>query len=317
MGKVSHVTPNLHPPSPEVRGRGLLHFIKPTLFLLIFLAFALTACDALAPTAPTPTPTRALSGPTHAATATVDVRPPTRDPNAVIGGAGQNNPDTADIPAESNAPPVAVTAVAGMESAGGRLVQITLSDGTPQLGDLYAADADPATLILPPGVLLIAEDRAGWGDLPRRLNAAGLTVLVITPRAGATSADFITIMSAFSALNTVSPGSMGVIGAEAGADFALIGCAVDDLCDTVALLTPVSAETLVNVLPSFNPRPLLIAVGDADTAGRATADVLIAAASAESGLQALPGMERGTSLLASQPALVDLLVDWMVEKLGA
>jgi hypothetical protein len=251
------------------------------------------------------------------ATPTVDVRPPTRDPNAVIGGSGQNNPDTASIPAESNAPPVAVTAVPGMVSPGGRLVQITLNNGTAQIGDLYEADADPATLVRPPGVLLIAPDRAGWSDLPRRLNAAGLTVLVIAPGPTATSDDFVTIMSAFSALDTVSPGSMGVIGAESGADFALIGCAVDDLCDTVALLTPINAETLVNVLPSFNPRPLLIAVGDDDTAGRTAADVLIAAASPDSGLQAIPGAERGTALLAVQPALVDLLVDWIVDRLGA
>lgn len=285
--------------------------------VISLLLVLLTACDVLTPVVPTATPTRALSGPTAVVSPTVDIRPPTRDANAVVGGAGQNNPDTANIPAESNAPPVAVTAAPGTDAGGGRLVQITLDDGTPQLGDLYEAAADPATLVLPPGVLLIADDPVTWGALPRRLNAAGLTVLVIAPRAGATSADFITIMSAFSALNTVAPGSMGVIGAEMGADFALIGCAVDALCDTVALLSPVSADTLVNVLPAYNPRSLLIAVGDADAAGRATADALIAAASPDSGLQAIPGTARGTALLDVQPALVDLLVDWMVARLGA
>ncbi len=279
----------------------------------------LAACDALTPTVPTLTPTRAISGPTREFTPTIDARPPTRDVEAVVGAPGQNSDDTANIPAESNAPPFSVTPLPGAAPPPGNssLVQITLEDGTVLLGALYEAPTNPATLIPPPGVLLLAPDREGWGDLPGRLNDAGLTVLAVEPRAGSTSADISTMLQAFSALNSVDVGSIGVIGAEVGADLALIGCAVNVLCDTLALITPLNADLLLNLMVDYNPRALLIAAGEDDEPGDAAASALIQAATPESGYQRFSGRARGTALVAAEPTLVSLLVEWMAIRLGA
>lgn len=282
------------------------------------LLLILAACDALTPTVPTATPTRALSGPTQVPTPTVDARPPTRDPASIIGGQGQNTGDTGDIPADSAVPPAAVTRAPDAPLTGGQPVQITLPGAAPLRGDLYTpAERDPTVGTLPPGVLMAGGTLDAWGDAPARLRAAGFTVLVVALPTDATSLTIAGALDALSATTgSVDPGRLAVIGAAGSADLALIACAVAPLCDTLVMLSPVNAPTLLNVVPDFNPRPLLLIAATGDEASFETAQLLLDAAGPESRLQQVDGTARGAALLTQRPDLFDVLTGWLTQHLG-
>jgi hypothetical protein len=219
--------------------------------------------------------------------------------------AGQSDPTAAALPVGAELPPLIVgTPAFGSQP---QTVQITTPNGVID-GTLYP-NPDNARA---PGVLMLAADRAGWSSFPLRLQAAGYTVLsvnLLTPDSLALNS----LIQALIQVNTVDPGRLVVIGADAAAGAALIGCAVEPLCDALALLQPEGAPT--EALYRYNPRPLWIAAyagssptSEAIRAG-ATGDAVFLTPNAVAG-----SPTNGQTLI--QPPLDDQLIAWIGGRWG-
>lgn len=232
---------------------------------------------------------------------------PTPQPT-VLRNIGQNDPTAASLPSGGALPP---QPIALTSQAGGQPVQIVTGDGTLLIGDLYA-NADGRRV---PAVLLLAVDRAGWLDLPLRLQAAGYTALAVDLRAGSTEAtppplgDFAAIMDALIEVATVDPGLVAVIGGGVGADAALAGCASDLRCDALALFGVTPSVSTVALL-QYNPRPLFLSQGT-DSPGFIAAGQIRANARSPLRYEEVASMANGPELIQRQPALIDALIGWL------
>lgn len=270
-------------------------------FVPIIIVGLFAGCAA-GESAPTVTPAGVLSAPTLAPSPTVQILN-SDDLYGETTSGGQNNPIAAALPSGGELPPL----MSGTLTPGGaQTIQTVLADGTLLTGDLYI-EGDFRV----PGVLLLAPDRLAWGLLPLQLHAEGMSVLVtdLPPNA----ADIATILISFSELSAVDPARLGVIGAASGANLALNGCAAYQACDALVLLSPDGRDTLLDVMPNYNPRPLLIGVAQADTEAYLTS-VALAGLSGDAQLITYDS-GRGVSLLALYPDLTNTIVAWMTARL--
>lgn len=265
-------------------------------FVLCFSLF-LAACDS---DIPTPIPTRVLSGPTTEASAVFYPDFPTPEPL----NAGVSDPTAAALPRDAELPPLVLDSTANVQT-----IQLTAGDGTPLSGDLYPSLTGERT----PGILLISPTRGAWGDLPLRLRERGYTVLSMELRANAPLGDAIAMVQGMAAAGTVDPARIGVVGAEIGADLALVACAGDRLCDALAMITPTD-ERGVGYLDAYLPRPLWMAAGQNDPAFT-VADRFRASAPNVIQFNAAAGSERGASLIAVDSALADALIAFLAAAL--
>jgi hypothetical protein len=273
-------------------------------FMLIFLVLLITGCGAF-PQAEGATPTRNLSAPTLAPTATTFIR--NSDElygDTQFGDDGQNNLTAAALPNSGALPPLQSGT---REPGGSESVQLILNNGQSLLGDMYE-QINPERRV--PGILIIGRDRLSWGLLPAELFAAGFTVLVVELPPETRVEDLDVVLTSFSENGTVDPGRIAVIGAEETADMTLPGCAAYPICDAAVLLTPQQQEPLVNSLSEFSPRPLFIATSHADEAHYATASALVAAYVDGTRFVEFASGE-GTALLALNSDLSAMIVQWL------
>lgn len=277
-----------------------------TLVLLILFA----GCDNVAPTL---TPTRPISAPTLEASPTVLPIAPAMQPTQFL-LSGQNDPTAAALPRDSELPPLAV----GTRDPGKAYQPITVTapDGMQLVGDLYAS---PQTDILAPGILMLAPDNEAWLDFPLRVQAEGYNVLVMPLRPDTTAnsltarGDFQSMIEALSQVG--DPGHLAVVGAEIGADMALLGCSGDLLCDAVALLTPTDEIVAQNSIIAYNPRPIFLAVGQSDTSF-GIVEFLRGSARGEVAYEPVEGSARGAALLQANGTMSDRLIEWLGRQLG-
>ncbi len=255
---------------------------------------------------PTPTPTRALSGPTTAPTANpFFAGPPTEPPPDIVGGPGQNDPTAAALPNQAALPPLPVGTVQGLEQT----VELAAPDGALLTGGLLAHSEARM-----PGLLLLGPDRLSWGDFPARLHAAGFTVLVMQPRPDTARTDIPAMLEALGS-GIADPARIGVIGAGTGADATLRGCAAAPICAAAALLSPLDPG-LTTILFQYNPRPLFIAASIEDEQSYAVAQELEANATGDAFLQPLERAGQGTAILQNRPDVGDLLIAWLQRQFG-
>lgn len=269
--------------------------------LLIGLLVLLAACDSLMPT---PTPTHTFTGPTIAPSPQPFSGPPTEPPPDSASTVGQSDPTAASLPRNAALPPLP----SGTQESGGERVEVTAMDGTLLMGDLYQN-----LQVRQPGVLLLASDRSSWGNFPLDLYAAGFTVLSMELREEGGIADFTVMLEALTS-GTADPAHIGVVGAGAGADLALAGCAVAPACDTVLLLSPLDA-VLVDTVTRFNPRPLFQIASEEDADSYDLAVRIDAAASGDRLFQPLQNAGRGTVILTNRPDVTNLMIDWLRRQL--
>jgi hypothetical protein len=265
----------------------------PKIFPLILLI--LTAC---LPAAPEATATRRFTAPSP----TVNIQ--TSD--EIYGDSirdGQNDPTAAALPRDSALPPLDTGSIS---ETGAMMVDLFLSDGTALNAYLY----QPNTEGRGAGVMLIGEALDAWGSLPNDLQAAGFTALVVELPTLLRAEDMDSLLLSFSENGTVDPSKIAVLGSMAGADMALFGCAVYPLCDAVVLLSPQSRDSLLNVLPNFNPRPMLVIVGQSDEESYAAA-IGLAASFAEGSQLLEQSSGRGAGLLALNSNLNPAIVAWL------
>lgn len=233
---------------------------------------------------------------------------PTPQPT-VLRNIGQNDATAASLPSGGALPPLPIALSAS--ETGGQPVQVVSGDGTLLMGELYA-NADGRRV---PAVLLLAVDRAGWLDLPLRLQAAGYTVLAVDLRAGSAEAtppplgDFTALMEALIEVSTVDPGLVAVVGGGVGADAALAGCASDLRCDALALFGVTPSVSTVALL-QYNPRPLFLSQGT-DSPGFIAAGQIRANTRSPLRYEEVASMADGPELIQRQPALIDALIGWL------
>ena len=271
---------------------------------LFILLLTLTACDLPSQNRSTPTPTRSLSAPTLAVSPTPVIRSSDElyedDDGAFV---GQSNPTIAALPVDGDLPPV-------QSDESENVVEIVLEDGSVLLGDLYQSGD-----LRRPGILLVGLDRAGWGTLPLELQTAGFTVLVMETGLIPQARNVETMLRTFINVGTVDPARIGVIGEAQGADIVMLACAVDELCDAVALLSPLSRDTLLNVIPGYGTRPLFVATSTQDAESYPTALALTQTAQGDTRFIET-GAGRGSSLIQFQPDLTTELVAWFETFIG-
>jgi hypothetical protein len=274
------------------------------LTLTVFaLLVGLTACDDLGqPTATLLPPT--YTGPTVAPSPTVNVVQMTNVPFDEV-FIGQNDPTAAALPRDSALPPLGV----GL-SGDAQQVAITAEDGAQLTGLLYQSGA-----VRLPGVLMLADSPQAWGDFPKKVADSGFTVLVMTARPQSALADFRVMMQSLSS-GEADPARLGVVGAGAGADAALLGCSGEPLCDTVALLSPSGSPSLVNAMAAFNPRPLFVTASEDDSDSFTAAKALQSSARGEVLMQPFNTAGHGVALLINRPALGDLIIQWLKRQLS-
>ena len=217
---------------------------------------------------------------------------------------GLTSPSLASFPAGAVLPPVPI----GNSERG---VTVLLDADTTISGELYQRGG-----IRQPGILLLGADASGWKSLPKQLAQNGFVVLVLETDRLTHARQVETMLQSLIAIPGVDAGSIGVIGEGRAADLALLGCAVNSLCDALALLSPQSRATLLNMIPSYGDRPLWLAAAANDSESYGTASALAEAARGEAVLvEATEG--RGASLLQIQPDLADHLVQWLLSHLRA
>jgi len=217
---------------------------------------------------------------------------------------GGTSPSLASFPAGAILPPVPD----GQSEQG---VSLILDAETTLIGEFY-----PPVGPRQPGVLLLSSRLAGWGALPSMLWQGGFAVLAAQTEPLAPARQVEAILQSFIAAPGVDAGSIGVIGADEAADIGALACAVNSLCDALALLSPRSKDTLLNVMPSYGDRPLWLAAGQDDVESFSAAAALAEAATGEAQFfQASAG--RGMALLQYQPGLADELVAWLRRQLQA
>ena len=281
------------------RLRRLRRLILP--FILLAIPVSLASCRYLSASTPALAPT-ATAMPRQDPLPTIEVLDSDalyRQDSRAIGG---TSPSLASFPAGAILPPVP-------DGQSERGVSLILDADTTLIGELYPP-AGPRQ----PGVLLLSSRLAGWDVLPTTLWQSGFAVLVAQTEPLTPARQVEAILQSFIVAPGVDAGAIGVIGADEAADIAALGCAVNSLCDTLALLSPRSRDTLVNMMPSYGDRPIWLAAGLDDSEALDTASALAAAAAGEAQFhRARAG--RGMALLQHQPDLADELVAWLRRQL--
>ncbi|MGJ3240208.1 MAG: hypothetical protein ACFE0Q_15985 [Anaerolineae bacterium] len=272
--------------------------------LFIVLALSLIACNVVLPQVPTPTPTRQFTGATQVPTAPVIIQ----NSEELYGdniADGQSNATAASLPVDSALPPLQS---GNLSETGAQAIQIFLADGASVTGTLHEPLERAGRVA---GVLIVSDTEQTWGNLPPTLRDAGYTVLLVDlPSAQLRAADMDVLLSSLSEMGSVDPGRIVAIGAGRTADMTLLGCAVYEICDAVVLLSPQSRDALLNVLPNFNPRPMLLITSLNDADSYATTSAL-AGRFAEGSRLIEQSTGRGTSLLSLNSNLDDTIAQWL------
>lgn len=269
------------------------------------LVIVLAACTGdIAP--PTLTPTHQFTGPTTEPSPVRFTGPPTEGPPPQNGAVGQSNATAAALSNQEALPPLAVNT----PQLSRQPVEVTSADGSLLVGDLYQQGD-----VRQPGVLLLGPEGSSWGDFPLRLNEAGFTVLVMSIGEGVDQTDVSAMLGALGS-GIADPGRIGAVGAAEGADGVLRGCVANAVCDTVVLMSPLDETGLLNVLPGYNPRPIMLVASEEDAETYATAQALNDAAIGDKLFQPFVSAGRGTTILTNRPDLGDLIIDWLRRTLG-
>ena len=277
--------------------------VKACTLLLLLLA---AGCGS----APQPTPTRALSGPTLAPTGEVIPALPSEVPGNFLDGAGASDPTAAALPNDLELPPLAVTGAVGETQT----VQISLS-GQTVMADLYENVVGRS-----PGVILLAESREVWGAFPRQLEQSGYVVLAVDVPPGTSSTNLNEIMGSFSEIalgadRHLDPARIAVMGEQSGADAALRGCAVDLRCDALVMLSPLSGEQASTRVQAYGDRPLFVAASQGAPVSYTLAQSYANRPIGETLFQPFASAGNGAQMLNNQPTLAPQIIGWLGQQL--
>ena len=202
-------------------------------------------------------------------------------------------------------------------------------DGVAIAAEMHtAASGRPA-----PGVILVhmlTRTHLDWQILADRLSDADLAVVAIDlrghgasqaePALPADSADMNASVKDVKAARVfltgrpdICSGRIGIAGAQVGANLAIAEAASDPLVRSVALLSPGLEFRLVradSAMRRYDDRPALLLASAEDTYASRSARELSTMGAGIRDLRILNGAGHGTVMLARQPDLIGVLVDW-------
>ena len=214
--------------------------------------------------------------------------------------------------------------VAWPAAAAGRPVGFVSGDGTPLTAMLYEAERRPA-----PAVVLVhmyTRSKSEWDGLAGRLQAEGVTALAVDLRghgssggasapSSAMTADVRAAMAWLAARPEVRVGDVVIIGASLGANLALRAAVEEPLVRGVVLLSPSLDYRGVRIesalLRQLGARPALLIASVQDPYALRTIRDLVDGDPGPREQRLSEAPAHGTHLLAADPIMVPVLVDWL------
>lgn len=272
-------------------------------FLVLCSAALFAGCTLTQANPARSTPAASPLPPRPAATATLEILSSDelyKDDNDAL---GRTDPSFASLPVDAALPPAPV-------GDSTRRVKVVLEDGSVLEGERYGF-----SVLRQPGILILSREVSNWRPLTKRLAERGFIVLALETGGWLEAQHLRTILRSLTAINKVDAGWIAIIGAEHSADLALLGCAVNELCDAAALLSPLSRDTLLNMLLSYGARPLWLAAAKDDVEAHAAARALARSAPGEAQFLEYD-RGRGVELLVNQPEITEQLAEWLSLNLG-
>ena len=210
-----------------------------------------------------------------------------------------------------------------------QLITLRTEDGVAIAAELHAsATARPSPAVIL--VHMLTRTRGDWQVLADRLSEAGLAVVGIDLRghgASGTAAtppadpedmtsSLLDVKAArmfLSGRPDICSGRVGIAGAQIGANLAIMEAASDPAVRSIALLSPGMDYRKLRpeaAMKKYAERPALILASTEDAYASRSARELAAIGAGVRDLRLVNGAGHGTVMLARQPALVGVLVDW-------
>ena len=206
--------------------------------------------------------------------------------------------------------------------AAGRTVAFRASDGRAITGLLLEASERPAPAIVL--VPMLGRSKDDWQAVAQRLAEGGITALAIDlpgttlPEAPAALAAWHTdVRAALDYLaarpDMVRQGALGVAGASLGANLAALAAAADPRVRALALISPTLDYRGVRIeaaMRQYGSRPGLLVASLRDAYSARSVRDLTANAPGPRESRWAESAAHGTTLLAREPDLVRVLVEW-------
>jgi pimeloyl-ACP methyl ester carboxylesterase len=274
-------------------------------YLLACLVLFTAACEAVSSaTATLPAPR------VNVVTSTPLPPSPTSAPTA--------NPRGTPLPAATPAEPSAITIAAPDGAA------LAASYYPPALSPQAGAQSAAGVVLLH----MLGLDRSSWDAFARELQKYGIAVVTLDLRGhGGTSApaDWAKapgdVRAAWDELvkhPEVNPKATALAGASIGANLALIAGANNVQVGAVAALSPGLDYRGVQpaaVLPNFGQRPVFFIASEGDSYSYTSVKQFVLQ-TPQGETHYFTGAAHGTDMFAAAPELTELLLDWLIEKLG-
>jgi len=217
-----------------------------------------------------------------------------------------------------------VVAMAVSSEASGRAVAFPSLDGTALTGEYFEASARPAPAVVL--VHMLSRTKSEWGNLPDRLQEAGITTLTLDLRghggsSGSAQAlpemvqDVRAAVQWLAGRPGVRPGSIGLVGASLGASLSLLATVELPAVVAVALLSPSldyrGLRTDVNLVKRLGSRRLWLAASAEDPLALRTLRDFAADPSGPREQLISSTAAHGTALLERDAEVGRALVDWL------
>jgi len=207
-----------------------------------------------------------------------------------------------------------------------RLLNVIAADGVELMAAFYPPRAGPA-----PGVLLLhmaGGQKEDWDPFVTRLQEAGYAALAPDLRGhgdsggevdwSASPDDVARAWATLVAQPEVDRERTGIVGANIGANLALVVAAVEPGVRAVVLLSPgldywgVRTE---EAMVAYGERPLLIVASEDDDYAAQAAHALAGLAQGVPVLTLYPNAGHGSAMFGPQPGLTDLILGWLSVRL--
>ena len=214
--------------------------------------------------------------------------------------------------------------LASLAEASGRAVTFPSLDGTPLSGEIFEASSRPAPAVVL--VHMLTRSKSEWGNLPDRLQDAGITALAIDLRGhGGSSgsaqslAEMVQDVRAaaqwLSARPGVRPGSTGLVGASLGASLSLLAAVDLPSVRAIGLLSPSldyrGLRTDIGLIKRLEGRALWLAASAEDPLALRTLHDFAAEPSGPREQMISNAVAHGTVLLERDADVGRALVDWL------
>ncbi len=212
--------------------------------------------------------------------------------------------------------------VTPLPSANTRRITIATADGETLVGTFYPPPDSPAA-----GVLLLhmlGHRKEDWAQFATRLQETGYGVLALDLRGHGESGgernwtsmpdDVQRAWTTLVAQPEVDRERTGIVGADIGANLALLAAGEEAEVRAVVLLSPgldYHGIRTEEAMTAYGARPLLVVASQEDTYAATSAQALVALAQGPAAITLYTNAGHGTDMFGPQPDLVDLLLSWL------